>query len=177
MEEMLSSKVTDYVEKNLNTYDSDMTIMNAVKKMIAEKLDSVLVVEKDSIVGLVTNEDILRKVVADGRDPTTTTLDDIKSYPIIEIDKDSTMIDAILLMNKHDIRRLLVKDNNKPFGMITRKQIVGNIGEQYISLPELEMPNQIRCPYCDSVFPDKESLSKHIDDVHIGRGVLDRVGA
>jgi uncharacterized C2H2 Zn-finger protein len=35
------------------------------------------------------------------------------------------------------------------------------------------MVDGVRCPYCDSTFPDKAALSKHIDQVHIGKGLLE----
>ncbi len=35
------------------------------------------------------------------------------------------------------------------------------------------MSEGVRCPYCDSMFPDKAALSKHIDQVHIGKGLLE----
>ena len=156
----------------LHTCDAAVSVSDAAKKMTAEKLDSMLVVEGSDITGIVTSADILAKVVAEGRDANSTKLDDIKNYPIMDVPKDSNVIDAILLMNKHDVRRLLIKDGGKPIGMITRKQIVGNMGKNSIVLPELEVPNQIKCPYCDSIFPDKETLSKHIDEIHIGKGLL-----
>jgi len=40
-------------------------------------------------------------------------------------------------------------------------------------LPELEIPDKVKCPYCQSQFDDKNSLSAHIDDIHIGRGLLE----
>jgi len=42
-----------------------------------------------------------------------------------------------------------------------------------VELPELEIPDKVNCPYCQSQFDDKKSLSAHIDDIHIGRGLLE----
>jgi uncharacterized C2H2 Zn-finger protein len=35
------------------------------------------------------------------------------------------------------------------------------------------MAEGVKCPYCDSTFPDKATLSKHIDQVHLGKGLLE----
>ena len=40
-------------------------------------------------------------------------------------------------------------------------------------LPELEIPDEISCPYCQSFCADKNVLSRHIDDIHIGKGLLE----
>lgn len=173
MLDILKDKVVNYMNSNLHVSDGEVSVADATKKMASEKLDSMLVLEGKNITGIVTTADILEKVVAAGKDSNTTKLNDIKNYPVKDISKDSSVIDAILVMNKHDIRRLLIRDGEKPIGMITRKQIVGNMGKNSIALPELEAPNQIKCPYCESTFPDKETLSKHIDEIHIGRGLLE----
>lgn len=172
MQVTLDDKVINYINPKLRTCDGNTSVADAAKEMTAEKLDSILVLEGDGVAGIVTSTDILEKVVAEGKDPNSTRLKDIKNYPIMEVSKDSSVVDAISIMNEHDIRRLLVRDGEKPLGMITRKQIVGNMGRQYVALPELELPNQIKCPYCESTFPDSHVLSKHIDDIHIGKGLL-----
>ena len=76
-------------------------------------------------------------------------------------------------MNQYDVRRLVVKNDERDIGIISRKQIVGNLNESAIALPELETPSKYVCPYCESVFQDKKILSSHIDDIHIGKGLLE----
>ena len=173
MQVALDAKVSDYVDPHMYSCDAKISVVNAVKEMVAEKLDSVIVMEDNNVAGIVTNADILEKVVAKGRDPTTVTLGDIKSYPAMEIHKDANILEAISIMNNHDIRRLLVKNGSQLVGMITRKQIVGSMGKHRVALPELETPHHIKCPYCESIFADKQDLSKHIDDIHIGKGLLE----
>jgi len=57
--------------------------------------------------------------------------------------------------------------------MITQKMIVENLGKYAAPLPMLEAPTRARCPYCLSTFDDKHVLSRHIDDIHIGKGLLE----
>ena len=82
-------------------------------------------------------------------------------------------IHMLCVMKKNNIRRLLVWDDSRPIGTISQKMIVGNMGKLSIVLPELEIPGKIVCPYCSSEFEDKNILSHHIDDVHIGKGLLE----
>lgn len=172
MEEMLEESVLKYMNPQLHVFNCMITISDAVKYMVENDIDSILISEDDTIIGIATNKDILKAIAAD-KDPKNTILKEITSKSIITIPQDAKIKDAISLMNKHDVRRLLVKNDVRPVGVISRKQIVGNMGKFSIVLPELERPNGIRCPYCSSIFPDKNSMSRHIDDIHIGKGILE----
>ena len=75
-------------------------------------------------------------------------------------------------MEKNDIRRLVVTNDDRPIGLISRKALVGNMSEYDVPLPELEIPDKIKCPYCMSLFENKKEMSSHIDGIHIGKGLL-----
>jgi len=64
-------------------------------------------------------------------------------------------------------------NDERPIGLISQKILVGNMSEYSTPLPELEIPDKINCPYCWSLFENKQDLSAHIDDIHIGRGLLE----
>jgi hypothetical protein len=93
--------------------------------------------------------------------------------PLVAIQKDAKVKDAISMMSKNNVRRLVVLDNKIPVGMVSQKVLVGNIAKQAIVLPELEIPNKIKCPYCSSIFDNKNALSSHIDNIHIGKGLFE----
>jgi hypothetical protein len=75
-------------------------------------------------------------------------------------------------MKENKIRRLIVKDGPKTIGIITQKKIFGSHSSKAFEIPELELPKQIKCPYCLSLFTKKEELSKHIDQIYVGYGVF-----
>lgn len=156
----------------MTTVASNLTIKDATKAMVDSKIDSILIFEHGQIIGMVTEKDILHDVVAKGLDPTKTIIKKITKGPLITIQKNATVRDALKLMKKHDIRRLVVMDK-RPIGLITQKLVCGNLEDTRVLLPELEIPDKIRCPYCLSQFENKKLLSKHIDDIHIGRGLLE----
>jgi predicted transcriptional regulator len=173
--QMMDEQVSKYTDRKLTVIDSNIKVSEAAHQMVKSDIDSFLVSENDDIVGIVTNKDILSDVVAKGKDPSKVSVKEIARKPLIKIQKESTVKDAILLMNKHNIRRLLVADPIKPIGIITQKMIIGNLGKYATPLPMLEAPSHITCPYCLSKFDDKQVMSKHIDDIHIGRGLLEGV--
>ncbi len=170
---MMDEQVSTYTDRKLTVIDSNIKVSEAAHQMVKSNIDSFLVSENDDIVGIVTNKDILSDIVAKGKDPSKVSVKEITRKPLIKIQKESTVKDAILLMSKHNIRRLLVTDVIKPIGTITQKMLIGNLGKYATPLPMLEAPSKITCPYCLSKFDDKQVLSKHIDDIHIGRGLLE----
>lgn len=171
--EMLKEPVSNYVNPELMVVASDLTVTDAAKEMTESRVDSILVFENDEVIGIVTNKDIISDVVARGFDPSKVTIKDITHSPLIKINKDATVKEAIDLMDKHDVRRLIVSDGKRTIGTISRKKMIGNLHDYSVELPELEIPQKIKCPYCQSQFDDKKTMSKHIDDIHIGRGLFE----
>jgi len=173
LKEILEEPVSNYTNHKLVVVEKNVTVTDTVKVMVESKIDSILVSENDDIVGIVTNKDILSDVIAKEKNPNDVKIFEIAHKPIIKIHEDASVKDAIVLMNKHDVRRLVVENDERDIGIISRKQIVGNLNEYAIALPELEEPSKYMCPYCHSVFTGKRALSSHVDDIHIGEGLLE----
>ena len=170
--QMLEEPVSKYTNHKMVVVASNFKVNDAAKVMTESKVDSIIVFEDDDVIGIVTQKDILSDVVAKGKDPKKVTIKEIMHKPIISIDKDAKVREAIALMSKHDIRRLIVRNEKRPIGIISQKMIIGNMHNTAALMPELEIPNKIRCPYCESLFDNKKILSSHIDNIHIGKGLF-----
>ena len=164
--DLLNEPVYKFTNPKMTTIASNLTIQDAAKAMAESHVDSILTFENNKIIGMVTEKDIMHDVVARGLDPTKTTLKEITKSPLITIGKTSSVKEALELMKKHDIRRLVVVDK-RPIGLITQKMICGNLRDNRLLLPELEIIDKTFCPYCSQNFKDNESVCKHIDAVHI----------
>lgn len=164
--DMLNEPVSKYTDHKMTTVKSDLTIQDAAQAMTESKVDSILVFENNKIIGIVTEKDILYDVVAKGLDPTRTTLKQITKSPLITIAKNAPVKEALDLMRKNDIRRLVVMDK-RPIGLITQKMVCGNLEGHNILLPELEATDKTFCPYCSMQFKDTKSVCEHIDRLHI----------
>jgi signal-transduction protein with cAMP-binding, CBS, and nucleotidyltransferase domain len=188
----LSEKVGNLVERDFVSLDENIIVADAAKLMKDKGLSFVFVTHKtlQSPIGIVTERDILYRVVAENQSTFKTTLKEIMSSPLITIDEESTVANAISLMRSKHIRRLAVKkklsdqqaSNESISGVITLMSIVGNNPNQIIELAEVELPSgsasparkiMIICPYCQSKFEDKDQLSRHIDRIHLGSGLLE----
>ena len=173
MSDVLDGSISGFIDKTLTIQESNQNVSDSVKKMEEYGTDSLLVRDEGEIKGIVTYKDVLFDVVSKGKDPAKVKIKEIMHAPLLTIQKNAKIKDAISLMTKNNVRRLVVLDDKVPIGVISQKVLIGNIAKHAITLPELEMPTQIRCPYCSSLFDDKIALSKHIDNIHIGRGLFD----
>jgi signal-transduction protein with cAMP-binding, CBS, and nucleotidyltransferase domain len=153
--------------------DEERSVKQAASIMARRGVGSLLVTQKSNPVGIVTEWDVLSKVAARGRDSATVKVKEIMSKPLITIRRDATMGEAIALMAKHHIRRLAVVSNGNLVGVLTQNQIVGDRREDSSPLPMLQPKHGVTCPYCSSTFEQSDELSKHIDRVHIGLGLLE----
>jgi signal-transduction protein with cAMP-binding, CBS, and nucleotidyltransferase domain len=101
-----------------------LMIRRIVEIMVQRNIGSVIVVSKDGEPGMVTERDILSKVIMKGLDPGCTKVRDITHKPLITIPEDDTIWVAAEIMSKHHIRRLPVTDmEGKITGVLTTRSI------------------------------------------------------
>ena len=171
--DILEEPVQKFIHKKVVMLDADQTIEKAAKIMREEQIGSILVSEKGEAIGIVTERDILYRVVAGGKDPSKLKVKDVMSKPLIFIDANAKVKEAIALMAKNNIRRLVIKEGKNVTGVISQRAVVGDVHKADISIAEIDIPKGLLCPYCGSTFESKEELSKHIDRMHIGAGLLE----
>ena len=179
--ENLQLQVSEIMDKDPAILDLSTSIIEAAKVMRNRGISSVLVSDPQSgiIKGIVTERDILYRVVAEAVGIFKVNIGKIMSSPLITVGKKTSCLDAILLMRKKGMRRLpVIDDDGKTVGIVTLMSLAGNTPIGSIDLAELEMSSShsrgiIKCPYCQSEFNDKSQLSLHIDRIHLGSGLLE----
>ena len=112
----------------------NFTVTEAARLMEKEGVDSVLVEHVDAV-GICTERDILRKIVARGLDPITTKVSEIMSFPLHSISWDDSVEEASERMNELNVRRLVVVDKNTLIGVISATCIAKNM--KYITARRL----------------------------------------
>jgi CBS domain-containing protein len=167
----LEEKVSNYAFEDYVSISMSDTIASVARAMQKAGSGEALVIRNGEPIGIVTERDILYKVVAVGRDPSKTQAGQVMSAPVEGIDEDANVADAIAKMSQLGVRRLVVMKGKKLLGMITQKRIVAG-GTVQVILPELATPKGVTCPYCSAVVADEKELSKHIDQLHVGEGLL-----
>lgn len=102
----------------------DHTVRRAAEVMVERDIGSVIVAHNNREVGMLTERDILKKVVARGLDVNRVMIKDVMSKPLITIRDDVTIWDGANLMAKHHIRRLPIADQRgEIIGIVTTRTI------------------------------------------------------
>jgi len=130
--------VKDFVRPRILEIDVNESAWEAAKIMRDRDATSILVLINDQPAGIVTEKDILYKVAGEDLPASKVMLKKIMSSPIITIASDASLTDAIKLMAKHHIRRLLVTQNGKAMGMLSQRSIIGGSFRAAISDDELK---------------------------------------
>jgi CBS domain-containing protein len=185
----LSKRVRDVAEHNFISLPENMLVGEAVRIMRDQDVSSILVskldkktarVDSSSVpsfslkpVGILTERDILYRVMAENKGPYKVTLGQIMSSPLITISENASVRDAIALMQSRQIRRLPVtNDSGNVTGLITLKTMIGNMPSHNIDLAEVESSRVVAekeavCPYCRSVITKGSTIIGHMEDVHM----------
>lgn len=103
-------KIRDVMAKNVITVDANYSVKHAAKIMNRYEIGCLVVMEKKAVVGIVTERDLLKKIVTEDRDPEKTFVKEIMSRPVIVVGPDMVLEDAVRLMFKHKIKKLPVME-------------------------------------------------------------------
>ena len=118
-----SLSVRNIMSEKLEKIIENMSAQEAAKKMGAVNTSSLLVTDfNDKPVGIITERDLVRRVVANDANSKRVLIKEIMSSPIATIDANSSVEAAADLMMQNQVRHLLVVDDedvNKPLGIIT----------------------------------------------------------
>jgi CBS domain-containing protein len=99
------------------------TVLEAARLMKDKKVDNIIVTEQGHPLGIVTQRDIINKVICEGKNASDLSTEDIMSTPIVIIDPYCSLQEALQIMGKRNIHQLPVIENNQLIGIITHHDI------------------------------------------------------
>ncbi len=120
--------VKQIMNNSIISVDSSVTAIDTAKMMEDAKVGSVIVLENNLPVGIVTDRDLAIKITAHSY-PTDTPVRRIMSSPLISIDPDSNLWEASDLMSTRNVRKLPVIDDDKVVGILTSADLVKHIAD------------------------------------------------
>ena len=173
MKESLEEPVSNFTAQGFVKVEAEDSISRAAEAMARLGATEAVVMRGGSAIGIVTERDILYRVVAAGLAPQQVKAKDVMSSPLQTVEESAKAQEAISKMLKLGVRRLAVTRKGELVGVITQKAVVAGPHGERVALPELNASRSFQCPYCDAMMQTKEVLSKHIDQVHLGLGLLE----
>ena len=121
-------QVRDQMVSSVVTIEPGTSVVDAAKRMIEQEKGPLPIVEGERPVGIVTDRDIIAHVVAEGRDPTKMTVEDIASQELVTIGPEQDINEARRLMDQHELDRILVVEDGRLVGIISEADIRSDEG-------------------------------------------------
>ncbi len=111
-EETVGWRIEDVMDRDLVSMDSERTVLEAAKEMVRARHGFALVTRGGAPWGVVTEWDLLSRVLGEGRDPATVRLGEVATTPLLTCRADTPLAEVIQTMAEKGVRRMLVVDSN-----------------------------------------------------------------
>ena len=115
----MAQSIREVMTQNPELVSGDTTVADAAKLMREKDFGGVLCGDGDQVSGFLTDRDIAVRVVAEDKDPTSTTVGEVASTDLHTLSPDDSVEDAIELVRQHNIRRVPVVEGAKPVGIVS----------------------------------------------------------
>ena len=124
----MSYSVKDHMDKEFPVLGVDESVLDAAKALINADKGYVIILEKGKPKGIVTEEDLIAKIIVAEKDAKTTKIGSIMSTPLITIAPDEDMLVASEKMQKNNIKKLPVVKDEIIYGVLTATDIARSCG-------------------------------------------------
>jgi len=132
--------VRDVMSKDVKVVRPDTSVKEVVATMNKFDIGSIVVVQGDRPVGIITERDILRRLVEPCLAPETLTARQVMTSPVLTISETASIEEAARLMAKKRVKKLPVMNNQKLVGVVTLTDIVTKVPTMLSILEELLRP-------------------------------------
>ena len=132
--------VRDVMSRDVKVVRLDTSVKEIVATMNKFDVGSMLVVQSERPVGIITERDVLRRLVEPSLAPETLTARQVMTGPLVSINENASIEEAAKLMAKKKIKRLPVMNNEKLVGIVTFTDIVFKVPTMLSLLEEIVRP-------------------------------------
>jgi CBS domain-containing protein len=119
-----SMSVREIMSVNVVTMPPDASVLEVARSMSKMDIGSIIIADKGRPLGIITESDIVRRVVSEDKDPKSAKAKDIMSSPLVHITPNTALTEAMRIMARGNIRRVAVLKNNSLAGIITSRDIL-----------------------------------------------------
>ena len=114
---------------DMTTATSDETVAAVASRMSANKIGAVLVIDQGVLRGLLSERDVMQRVVADGRDPRATRVGDVATREVVVVDVNAPLKSVLTVFREKKFRHLPVVDAGKPVGILSTRDFLAFLVE------------------------------------------------
>jgi CBS domain-containing protein len=116
----------DIMTAGADSVESSTTVLEVAKKLASEDYGALPVCDGDRLQGMITDRDIVVKVIAKGLDPATTTVGELGQGEVVTIGADDSLEEVSRTMAQHQVRRLPVIDGTELVGMVSQADLANS---------------------------------------------------
>ena len=119
--------------------DASATVAQAAGLMSSRNISCVVVMRQQDAVGIMTEKDVLKRVVALHRDPGTTPVAEVMTHPIVALAPTHSILCASRMMDRMRIHRLVVKENKQVYGIVSQTDILDAVRRELEQIREAQL--------------------------------------
>jgi CBS domain-containing protein len=120
----MAKTVREAMTSNPRSVQTGTPVLEAARIMRDEDVGVVPIVDGERLVAVITDRDITIRVVAEGRDPQTTTADEVASKDLVTVDPQQDLDEALRLMAQHQVRRIpVVEEDGRLVGILAQADV------------------------------------------------------
>ena len=119
----MGTSIKEIMTRDVRACEPNATVADAAKVMAQEDVGPVPIVEDGRLVGIVTDRDIVVRVVAEGRDPNATTVKEIASTDLVTVSPGDDLDEALKLLAERQVRRLPVVEGDRLVGIVAQADV------------------------------------------------------
>jgi CBS domain-containing protein len=104
--------------------DGSQTVLEVAQAMVARNIGAVPVLENGLLIGIFSERDLMKRVVAEARDPRTIRVDEVMTQDPLTVNPDETVENCMLLMRRHGFRHLPICEGRRLLGVISLRDLL-----------------------------------------------------
>jgi CBS domain-containing protein len=117
------TQIRDVMTQNPTACEPSASVADVAKVMANEDVGQIPVADGGNLVAVVTDRDLVVRVLAEGRDPQSTTAGEIASRDVVTVSPETSLEEALTLLARHQVRRLPVVEGDRLVGIVAQADV------------------------------------------------------
>ncbi len=127
----------EIMQKEIEKTEAGISVTEAAARMTEENIGYLVVVDNGKLTGIITEDDIIRKVVSKGKNPHETKVSDIMVSDVVHTTPEKSIEEGALIMTEKRIKKLPIVEGKKLLGIVTASDIIAAEPKMMEKLGEL----------------------------------------
>ena len=130
------SAIEGFFHEQMVTAGPNESVADVAQRMSKSNVGAVLLVENERLVGLFTERDLLKRVVAEGLDPAGTPVREVATTDVIHVATGSSVRACAEQLKKHGVRHMPIVEDHRPIGIISARDFFVKVSDRMVELIE-----------------------------------------